>query len=98
MRSGILDAIFPPLGRAARNWRPPSFAVNALSFAGVALTRDIRAGDLPHGLQRLVEITRAIAGEPRALLLDEPAAGLNPGESEQLIDLIQRINARVRPS
>jgi branched-chain amino acid transport system ATP-binding protein len=54
-----------------------------------------RAGDLSYGDQRRVEIARALATEPAALLLDEPAAGLNPSETQRLVDLIRRINAEM---
>ena len=94
MRSGIVDAIFPTARARREEAMVTERAIEALAFAGIALTQDIRAGELPYGLQRLVEIARAIVGEPRVLLLDEPAAGMNPGESERLIDLVGRINAR----
>ena len=54
-----------------------------------------RAGDLSYGEQRRVEIARALATEPAVLLLDEPAAGLNPTETETLAGLIRRINAEL---
>ena len=50
--------------------------------------------NLPYGLQRRVEIGRALSVQPKLLLLDEPAAGMNPGEVEQLIDLVQWIRDR----
>lgn len=53
--------------------------------------RDERAGSLPYGEQRRLEIVRALATSPRLLLLDEPAAGMNPAEKTALIQLIQRI-------
>jgi branched-chain amino acid transport system ATP-binding protein len=49
---------------------------------------------LPYGSQRRLEIARGLAGDPKLLLLDEPAAGMNPKEKESLIDLIGRIRAR----
>lgn len=50
-----------------------------------------RSRDLPYGLQRRLEIARALATQPKLLLLDEPAAGMNPQESEELMHLIQRV-------
>lgn len=52
---------------------------------------DARAGSLPYGHQRRLEIARALATRPRVLLLDEPAAGMNPTETDELIALIRRI-------
>lgn len=53
--------------------------------------RDEKAGSLPYGAQRRLEIARALATEPTFLLLDEPAAGMNPQESEELMQFIRRI-------
>lgn len=50
-----------------------------------------RAGSLPYGAQRRLEILRALATSPKVLLLDEPAAGMNPAETEELMENIQRI-------
>jgi branched-chain amino acid transport system ATP-binding protein len=52
---------------------------------------DHRAGSLPYGAQRRVEIVRALATDPKVLLLDEPAAGMNPSETADLMDNIRRI-------
>jgi branched-chain amino acid transport system ATP-binding protein len=64
----------------------------AIERAGLAAHVRSRAGDLSYGDQRRVEIARALATEPAALLLDEPAAGLNPHETGILIDLIREVN------
>jgi branched-chain amino acid transport system ATP-binding protein len=49
------------------------------------------AGSLPYGIQRKIEIVRALAGQPRLLLLDEPAAGMNHAETGELMSLIQKV-------
>ncbi len=66
-------------------------AREALDFVGLLHLADMRAGELPYGSQRLVEIARAIVARPKLLLLDEPAAGLNGAESRRLVDLIKAI-------
>jgi branched-chain amino acid transport system permease protein len=65
-----------------------------LRFVGYAGDPDARAGSLPFGHQRLVEIARALALEPLVLAMDEPAAGLNPSEVDALDELITRIRVR----
>jgi ABC-type branched-subunit amino acid transport system ATPase component len=64
-----------------------------LAFVGLADRADARAKDLPYGDQRRLEIARALATRPRLLLLDEPAAGMNPSEAATLMGLIRRIRA-----
>lgn len=66
-------------------------AMDALTFMGVEEYADTVASNLPYGLQRRLEIARAIASEPQVLLLDEPAAGMNPSESSLLMKDIARI-------
>jgi branched-chain amino acid transport system ATP-binding protein len=55
--------------------------------------RDRAAGSLPYGHQRRLEIARALAAEPRLLLLDEPVAGMNDAETQEVLGLIQRVQA-----
>lgn len=64
-----------------------------LDKVGLAQYRDTPAGNLPYGLQRKVEIARALAMKPEILLLDEPAAGMNPLETQSLLQLIKDLSA-----
>jgi branched-chain amino acid transport system ATP-binding protein len=66
-------------------------AMDRLEFAGLGRYAAQPARNLPYGDQRKLEIARALATEPRLLLLDEPNAGLNPQESEELMTLLRRI-------
>lgn len=63
-----------------------------LDFVGASSHRGGAVRNLPYGEQRRVEIARALAREPKMLLLDEPAAGLNHGEKEQLLGLLRKIS------
>ncbi len=68
-------------------------AYAALEFVGLGAYADTVAKNLPYGLQRRLEIARALGSDPRTILLDEPAAGLNPSESRDLMETIGRIAA-----
>lgn len=69
-------------------------AMRLMRFCKLRGNEDILAGNLPYGLQRRLEIARALAARPQVLLLDEPAAGMNPSEVRSLIDLVRRIRER----
>jgi branched-chain amino acid transport system ATP-binding protein len=69
-------------------------AREALAFVGLSDRQDDGAKNLPYGDQRRLEIARALATEPRLLLLDEPAAGMNPEETARLMKLIEAIRDR----
>ena len=69
-------------------------AMKYLKIFGMTKTADYRAGSLPYGAQRRLEIMRALATKPKLLLLDEPAAGMNPSETTELMDTIREIRDR----
>ncbi|ANZ46098.1 ABC transporter ATP-binding protein [Cloacibacillus porcorum] len=66
-------------------------ALEFLSIMGLVEHKDRQAGTLPYGLQRRLEIARALAASPKLLLLDEPAAGMNNDECNELIELLRGI-------
>lgn len=71
-------------------------AMEALEFLGVADTANSLVGSLPYGKQKLIEFARALVSKPKLLLLDEPAAGLNPQETSHLGDLIVELKDKLR--
>ncbi len=66
-------------------------ALELLSLFGMEGLADVKAGSLPYGAQRRLEIVRALATKPSLLLLDEPAAGMNPSETAELMENIRKI-------
>ena len=90
-RAGALAAVLRTPGQKAEEKEIRRVAEECLDFVGILHHKDRLARNLPYGDQRRVEWARALATKPKLLLLDEPAAGLNYDEKEQLIDLIRRI-------
>ncbi len=90
-RRGFLAAGFRLPGMRAEEWRIRQKALEYLDFVGLAGLAELEAGTLPLGNQKILEISRALATEPRLILLDEPAGGLNMRETEELGELVQRI-------
>src|SRR5690606_1334984 len=91
-RGGRLADVLQPVSLTRRNrWRDRARA--ALADAGLEAHADGAVGALPYGVQKRIELVRALMAEPRLLLLDEPAAGLNPAETRDLQDQLERIAA-----
>ena len=82
----------PRLARAEREARDE--AQTLLEFVGLARWADAGSDAMPYGALKRLEIARALAAQPKLLLLDEPAAGLNPTETREIDELIRRIAAR----
>ena len=91
LKSDFLSAVFrlPWYVKEERAMRDD--ARRLLAAVGLEHRQNAEAGGLPYGEQRLLEIARALATKPKLLLLDEPAAGMNPQESDDLMRFIQRI-------
>jgi branched-chain amino acid transport system ATP-binding protein len=83
-----------PFTEAGQERSMRATALDLLEFFGLADQCDAKASDLPYGDQRRLEMARALATQPRLLMLDEPAAGMNPQETEELDELITRIRDR----
>ena len=92
--SGMFRAMFRTIGARREEGRIRDRALEELAFVGLEEHASLLASNLPFGRQRLLEIARTLASEPRLLLLDEPAAGLNPRETEELSVIIHRIRDR----
>jgi len=94
LRTGSLGAVFRPPRAVEEERAAVACAMELLRFAGIERHAAARADALSYGDQRRLEIARALASEPRLLLLDEPAAGMNPREKGRLNELILAIRAR----
>ncbi len=91
MHYGLLDSILrlPSYWKEEREAKEK--AMELLSIFSMEDVANEKAGSLPYGAQRRVEILRALATNPHLLLLDEPAAGMNPAETEELMENIRKI-------
>ena len=91
MKGGMVSDIF----RLPRYWKSEKLAheraMELLSIFDMEHLKDYKAGSLPYGAQRRLEIVRALATNPCLLLLDEPAAGMNPSETAELMENIRKI-------
>lgn len=91
-KKGVVGAVLRSPSQRREEQRIEEQAMEALAFMGVDQYADAVAQNLPYGLQRRLEIARALASQPKIILLDEPAAGMNPAESMELMADIGRIS------
>jgi branched-chain amino acid transport system ATP-binding protein len=90
-KSGLLSGLFGmPISRREEK-SDTARAQEILDFIGIGQYADRLAKNLPYGVQRRLEIARALGTKPKLLLLDEPAAGFNPAEKIELAETIKRI-------
>jgi branched-chain amino acid transport system ATP-binding protein len=93
-RQSVVDAIFRTPRHRREEADGQQRAEEMLDFVGIHQFANELAGNLSYGDQRRVEIARALATRPKLLLLDEPAAGMNPTEKRSLVELISTIRDR----
>ncbi len=94
MKANLIDSLLHTPGQRREELRARERARELLAFVDLSKHMQSYARNLAYGLQRRLEIARALAGEPKLLLLDEPAAGMNPREKADLVGLIARIRER----
>ncbi len=93
VRAGALSQMLWSRGSRAEERALRDKALRLLELVGLADYRDAAASDLPMGAQKLVEVIRALMAQPRMVLLDEPAAGLNDAETADLAALLRAVRA-----
>ena len=95
LHNSMSDGLLTDLFRLPKYWREErenrDQALSLLSIFDMQDMADAKAGSLPYGAQRRLEIVRALATHPKLLLLDEPAAGMNPSETAELMENIRKI-------
>ena len=72
------------------NWRQR--AIHTLEETGLEIDPDINVSELPYGVRKKLEVVRGLISNPKVLMLDEPAAGLNPGETQELAEFLREIS------
>ncbi len=93
-KNGMFNIIYNPAKAKKEEEANREKALEILRFLGLEELKDANAGDIPYGTQRILEIGRALATSPKLLLLDEPAAGMNKAEKQDLIKIIHRVREK----
>ena len=91
LKSGILSTVFGTPSQRREEKQAHETARDLLNFVGIGKTANEFARNLSYGDQRRLEVARALALNPKVLLLDEPTAGMNPQESAVFVDFVHRI-------
>ncbi len=92
MTSSLIGQLFHTAATLKEEAEARARALDMLEFVGLRRSdAEVTAKNLPYGLQRRLEIARALASNPKLLLLDEPTAGMNPNETQDLTNFIQRL-------
>jgi branched-chain amino acid transport system ATP-binding protein len=91
LKSGLLGAIFHNRGTKQEEAAAVEEANQLLDYINLRDMGDRLSKDLPYGQQRRLEIGRALASKPKLLLLDEPTAGMNPRETQDMVNFIRRL-------
>jgi branched-chain amino acid transport system ATP-binding protein len=94
MKAQIWDALFKTPRARHEEAEVTERSHELLRFVGIDRYSNSYARNLPYGAQRRLEIARALATDPRLLLLDEPAAGFNPQEKVELMQLVEKVRAQ----
>jgi branched-chain amino acid transport system ATP-binding protein len=91
LRSGITSTVFRMPWQRREERRAHDASRDLLEFVGIAKVRNEYARNLSYGDQRRLEVARALALQPKVLLLDEPTAGMNPQESARFVEFVHRV-------
>jgi branched-chain amino acid transport system ATP-binding protein len=91
LKTGILGSIFRPPKVRREEREAHERAAELLAYCGLTRRQDDYARNLPYGDQRRLEVARALATQPKLLLLDEPTAGMNPQETLEFVDFVRKM-------
>lgn len=90
--STIWDALINSKKQKNEKKSDEEYVKKCLDYVGIYEKKDWKAKNLPYGMQRRLEIARALATQPKLILLDEPAAGMNPKEKDELLEIIRKLS------